>query len=230
MFCRQNLALRNEVVTNKPTTRARCGLTTASIAPSSVEPTLPIIPPVIHLLLLLLLAILLVSCFPLPEPLHLHEPKHRNRAQRRQKRQRPPRQNDIPPLNTPTERGAADGRPSRSPDGAHARRYAVECAQDAQAYRAVGEQDGGAWEGKDAAPALAEHDDEDAELLGQGRGEQGREGENEVDEREGEGAVFEAAEDAVAAGQRGEGEELDEHAGDAVEGEEEADARGLRGD
>ena len=64
-------------------------------------------------------------------------------------------------------------------------------------------------------------------MFGQGGGQQRGEGHEEVDEREGEGAVFEAGEHAVVAGEGGEGQELDEHAEGAVDGEEEADARGL---
>lgn len=67
-------------------------------------------------------------------------------------------------------------------------------------------------------------------MLRHGCGKQGGEGEGDVDEREGEGAPFQAAEDAVVACERWEGEELDEHAGDAVDGEEEADALGLLDD
>lgn len=55
------------------------------------------------------------------------------------------------------------------------------------------------------------------------RGQKGGEGSGDVDEGEGEGACLEAIQDTKSAGKGRKDEELDEHAGDSIDGEEQTD-------
>lgn len=135
------------------------------------------------------------------ESLHLHQPPDRHGAYSRQNGKRPPRQDNVPPLDAQRERSPANRRPRRASERRDAGGDAVEGAEDAEADGGVGEEDGGAGEGEDDAKAFEEHDAEHGGLLGYGGGQEGGEGGEDVDEGEGEGAGFEAVEDAEAAGE-----------------------------
>ena len=173
------------------------------------------------------LRVLVLAIAGATESLHLHEPPDGDGADGSERGECPPRHNHVAGVDAERECDATDRRSRGATEGGDAGGDAVEGAEDAERDGGIGEEDGGAWEGENDAPALEKHDCKHDDLLSGGCREEDGEGCQEVDDGEGEGTDAEAVEDAETAGDGWEYQELDEHAADAVEGEEKADAFGI---
>jgi hypothetical protein len=125
---------------------------------------------------------------------------------------------------SPRKRPSPQRRSDRSPHCGHTDSDAIQCSEDAETDRRVGEQDDGAWEGEDYCNAFDDHYPKHRALLKGGGLDECRVRRSEAYKRESNSAAFEAVQDAETTRCWWEDEELDEAPHDAVAGEEEANA------
>lgn len=98
------------------------------------------------------------------ETICLFDPKDRNGTQSSNKRESPPRDDHISFLDAEGERGSDKGRPTCPSDSADAGAHSVQCPQNVQAARGVGQEDGARGETEDDTEEFKEHEKEDGKI------------------------------------------------------------------